>query len=55
MLGRQWHRERGKLDTIRPGETRIFSIEIGVAEGAKLDVMLSKLGHAPGAADVAKL
>ena len=26
-----------------------------VAEGAKLDVMLSKLGHAPGAADVAKL
>jgi|EP01043_Picozoa_sp_COSAG02_P018987 hypothetical protein len=55
MLGRQWHRERGKLDNIRPGEKRYFSIEIGVAEDNALERLLAELGHPPVACDVAKL
>ncbi len=55
MLGRQWHRERGKLDSIRPGEKRYFSIEIGVAEDNALERLLAELGHPPVACDVAKL
>eukprot|EP01046_Picozoa_sp_COSAG06_P067201 COSAG06_NODE_17313_length_948_cov_1.787986_2_plen_86_part_00 len=33
MLGRQYHRENGLLETLRPFERRSFSIEIGVVEG----------------------
>ena len=55
MLGRQWHRESGKLDTILPGEKRHFSIEIGVVEGSALDGLLAELGHRPAESDVPKL
>ena len=55
MLGRQWHRERGKLDMIQPGEKRKFSIEISVVEGQELDALLTRLGHPPVAGDTPKL
>ena len=35
MLGRAWNREHGYLQHIEPGETRDFSLEIGVLEGAR--------------------